>query len=36
MTDGEIAYLAMVFVLFVAFLAVVGFASQTQDKRPWQ
>jgi len=33
MTDGEIAYLAMVCILFVAFLAIVGYASQTQDKR---
>lgn len=34
MTDGEIAYLSMVVVLFVAFLVVVGIASQTQDSRP--
>jgi hypothetical protein len=33
MTDGEIAYLAMVTILFVAFFVVVGIASQTQDKR---
>lgn len=33
MNDGEIAYLSMVLVLFVAFLAIVGYASQTQDKR---
>jgi len=33
MTDGEIAYLAMVSVLFVAFFVVIGIASQTQDKR---
>lgn len=36
MTDGEIAYLSMVLILFVAFLAVVGTASQTQNKRPGQ
>ncbi len=33
MTDGEIAYLVMATVLFVAFFVVVGIASQTQDKR---
>jgi hypothetical protein len=36
MTDGEIAYLAMVTVLFVAFFVVVGIVSQTQDKRRHQ
>jgi len=34
MTDGEIAYLSLVLVLFVAFLAVVGAAAATQRKRP--
>ena len=34
MTDGEIAFLTMVVVLFIAFLVIVGVASQTQDKRP--
>jgi hypothetical protein len=33
MTDGEIAYLAMVLVLFVAYLAVIGTASMTQRPR---
>ena len=33
MTDGEIAYLSMVLVLFVAFLAVIGAAMLTQDER---
>lgn len=33
MSDGEIAYLSMVLILFVAFLVVVGYVSQTQDKR---
>lgn len=33
MTDGEIAYLIMILVLFVAFFAVIGIASQTQDDR---
>jgi hypothetical protein len=33
MTDGEIAYLSMVIVLFIAFLAVIGAASFTQAKR---
>jgi hypothetical protein len=36
MTDGEIAYLSMVLILFVAFLVIVGYASQTQKKRPDQ
>jgi hypothetical protein len=33
MTDGEIAYITLVLVLFVAFLVVIGAATQTQDKR---
>lgn len=33
MTDGEIAYLSMVLILFVAFLAVIGGAMLTQDER---
>lgn len=33
MTDGEIAYLTMVLVLFVAFIIVVGTLSQSQKKR---
>lgn len=33
MTSGEIAYLSMVMVLFFAFLFIIGFVSQTQDKR---
>ena len=36
MTSGEIAYLSMVLVLFVAFLVIVGSVSQTQNKRPGQ
>jgi len=36
MTDGEIAYLTMVLIFFVAFLVVVGAASGTQDKRKSQ
>jgi len=36
MTEGEAAYLTMVLVLFAAFFIVIGFASQTQDKRPGQ
>jgi hypothetical protein len=32
MTEGEIAYLSMAIVLFIAFFAVIGFASQTQKK----
>lgn len=36
MTDGEIAYLTMVLVFFVAFLVVIGAASRTQDKRKSQ
>ena len=36
MSDGEMAYLSMVLILFVAFLIVVGAASQTQSKRPGQ
>jgi hypothetical protein len=34
MTDGEIAYLSMVLVLFVAFLVIVGAASATSRNRP--
>jgi hypothetical protein len=34
MTDGEIAYLSLVLVLFVAFLVIVGAASATSRKRP--
>jgi hypothetical protein len=33
MSSGEIAYLSMVLVLFFAFLFVIGFVSQTQEKR---
>ncbi len=33
MTDGEIAYLALVVVFFIAFLAIVGGASMTQSER---
>jgi len=36
MTDGEIAYLSMVLVLFAIFFVVIGFVSQTQDKRRGQ
>lgn len=32
MTDGEIAYLGMVLVLFFAFIVVIGSATMTQDK----
>ena len=33
MTDGEIAYLTMVLVLFVTFVVVIGTLSQSQTKR---
>jgi hypothetical protein len=33
MTDGEIAYLSMVVVVFIAFLVVIGAASATDEKR---
>lgn len=33
MTDGEIAYLTMVLVLFVAFIVVIGGVTATQNKR---
>lgn len=33
MTEGEIAYLSMAVVLFIAFFAVIGYVSQTQKKR---
>jgi hypothetical protein len=33
MTDGEIAYLALAIVTFISFLAVIGAASATEDKR---
>lgn len=36
MTDGEIAYISMVLVLFAAFFVVIGIAATTQDKRPGQ
>lgn len=36
MTDGEIAYMTMVLVLFVAFVVIVGVASETQNKRKGQ
>ena len=33
MTEGEIAYITMVLVLFVAFIVIVGVATETQEKR---
>jgi hypothetical protein len=36
MTEGEIAYLTMVLVLFGAFFLVIGAVSQSQDKRRGQ
>ena len=36
MTDGEIAYIAMVVVVFAAFFIVIGIVSQTQDERRGQ
>ena len=34
MTDGELAYISMVLVLFFAFIIVIGAASMGQSKRP--
>lgn len=36
MTEGEIAYLSMVLVMFGFFFLVIGAVSQTQDKRRGQ
>lgn len=33
MTEGEIAYLSLVLVLFAAFFVVIGFVTATQEHR---
>jgi hypothetical protein len=33
MTDGEIAYLSMVMILFLSFIIVIGTLTTTQKKR---
>lgn len=33
MTDGEIAYMSMVMILFFGFIIVIGSLSMSQEKR---
>jgi len=33
MTDGEIAYISMVMILFFVFIIVIGSLSMSQEKR---